>query len=269
MRRGSIILISVFAVAIALLLLVEPIRGALNSRAIQAVDNKATSTQPTAIPTPEAEVLPIYPGAREEVVGPEHQLTQTTVTAFEVFAETQDVMDFYKSELDKKGWSVRVEAPPRQLSMVWLDESGSLPWGLYIDMPLSYEVDEAQNKIVTSWHIFLRRVPMPENVPGYPGATPVAPDPAEAEGYPQVIHNAYVTNDTLSEIEAYYKRVLPEYGWVRQKPEATDITEGLYYDFRLGTVYDVRTAYLSVRAKPLADGTMHINVLSSGNTSTR
>ncbi|HEX8231403.1 MAG TPA: hypothetical protein VF826_19150 [Chloroflexia bacterium] len=269
MKRRSVILIGAVAFAIALLLTLGPIRMALNSVVASSPGDQAAPPQPTNIPTPEAEVLPTYPGAQAKAVAPEHQVPNATVTAFEVYAEASDVIAFYKSGLIKKGWSVRSEVPMRQLSMVWLDESGSLPWGLDIDMPVSHELDEAQNKIVTSWHIFLRRVPMPENVPAYPGATPVDPDPAETEGYPRVIHNAYATNDTLSEIEAYYKRVLPEYGWVRQKPEDANITEGLYYAFRLGSVYDVRTAYLSVRAKPLADGTIHINVLSSGNTNSR
>ncbi|HEY0071421.1 MAG TPA: hypothetical protein VGE04_15765, partial [Chloroflexia bacterium] len=73
---------------------------------------------------------------------------------------------------------------------------------------------------------------------------------------------------TLADIEAFYKRVLPEYGWIQQEPKDAHIINGLSYGFRLGTVADVRTAYLAIQAKPLRDGKIQIDVLSSGNTNT-
>ncbi len=295
-RKSLVIIICFFILAVALLVAIGPMEISLNrvaahfmgatdtdththtqSAAVSAVSSVSSasstmsSTEPTAIPTPEAEVLPMYPGARVVAVAPEHQVPNATVTAYEVYAADSDVMAFYKSELGKKGWSVRLEAPSRQLSMVWFDSSGTLPWGLDIDMPLSSEMDSVQNRVETSWSIYLRRVPIPENVPAYPGATPVAPDPAATERYsdPRIIYKVYVTSASLSEVEAYYTQVLPECGWIRQEPKDADITEGLGYAFRRGTVYDVRTAYLAVQAKSLPDGTTQIEVRSAGNTNSK
>ncbi len=274
MRRKSLAFISFCILAVAILVAIGPMEVSLNSVAAHITGGTVSSTKLDAIPTPEAEVLPTYPGAQAKAVAPEHQVPNATVTAFEVYAEASDVMAFYKNELIKKGWSVNLEVPARQLSMDWSDRSGNSPWNLDIDMPIRYVLDKAQNKMKTTWYIFLRRVPIPENVPVYPGATLTSSDTIYKEDYGALLQKIYVTSATISEVEAFYIRVLPECGWIGPGPKgaaitSADITVGLEYGFSLGTVYDVHMAFLSVQAKPLADGTTQIEVLSKGNTNYR
>lgn len=258
-----------FAVAAVGLLAATAVWHVPGRSSTEASTLNPTLMTPTVIPTPEAEVMPLYPGAKLEQVDSSHQVANAKVIQFEVAANPLDVMSFYKDILVKKGWVLRSEVSLRQLGFTWADPAAILPWGLDIDMPITYSYN-SERKAMTTWGtIYLRRVPDVHKIPFYPGGQQISVSKDHIEAGSNPDHKTYMVKATPPEIEAFYKNVLPQYGWILDEGTNDNITQGITYKFRLGSVSDLRGAYVTVSTKADEGTQTRVDIVANGNISDR
>jgi hypothetical protein len=243
-----------------------PIPIELNMKATNVAVHTRTSqlmallnTMPTIVP-PDAENVPVYPGAKNIKTSKVWD-TEWSHTSFEVYADPDEnvlafgefsVLGFYDKYLKERGWTFVGESKMGTFvgrSYEWTDATGAVPW----DIGLNVSIDMwtiGPNKGKVGGDLSLHRTPNLKHVPLYPNAQQIDSKEGCAGNF-CTLTATYITSATLEEVEAYYRKVLPQLGL---SAPSGDIEAGFEARYWNGTPEQMFIYIMVVSAKQEADG---------------
>jgi hypothetical protein len=92
----------------------------------------------------------------------------------------------------------------------------------------------------------LYRIPDPNMVPIYPNSEALGVHHEVTSGGWKERLTTFVTSDEPSKVEAYYRGLLPQYGWSQQEEIEEDTAKGLVYEYEIGSGPYFRRARLHI-----------------------
>lgn len=212
--------------------------------------------------TPAAEDVPLYPSAKQVETEPRYKTADAHVVSFDASAGMGEVTQWYSETLRKSGWEILSECEDNcGAEFVWSDPEGKAGWNLDLDVSLFPGKATATMQSTAQTHgvMWIRRTPISERVPAYPGAQ--ATDPIIIDEYGTRWNlNAYLTEANPLEVEAYYRAIMPQYGWIYQDPPGTDISQGVGFGWRDGSVENLRSSSVRILATKESDGRTKISI---------
>lgn len=197
------------------------------------------------IAPPNAETLPVYPGAVDVSHDKQHS-EDWAALSFSADAPAADVLKFYNDYLFQNRWSVDqsskvaiatkpVNEPVTFLqtdAYVWRDRGNSVPWTL----ALTLSVQEVGAAPATKSNIamVLNRIPSLTNLPPYPDPEQVLYVTKPPTTYEEVgdRRTTYVTHATPEQVIAFYQGVLPQCGW-QADPGSVTSANVLHYTWSM------------------------------------
>jgi len=225
------------------------------------------------IAPPNAETLPVYPGAVDVSHDRQHPENQAALS-FSVDAPAADVLKFYSDYLFQNHWSVdqssKVAIAPKPVNepvtslqtdaYVWRDRANNVPWTL----ALTLSVQEVGAAPATKSNVVmvLNRIPSLTNLPTYPDAEQVLYVTKPPTTYEEVgdRRTTYVAHATPEQVTAFYHGVLPQCGW-QADPGSVTSANVLHYAWSMKDLsfiapdpLAVSNYYLAVKAEAGADG---------------
>lgn len=179
----------------------------------------------------EARDIPIYPGARMSEVDATNPGEGSTIRYF-VDVPISVVEDFYRKELGDHSWREYESGHSRVYGIsadwrtpepgdtAWLEfyklgDVGLQPYDLFLQLDISDSrrvgfPAATERTLVT---LYLTRVPIISDIPLLPDATRVETIRTGNTGIGPFASYSFETGETRSDVQAFYAKRLPSYGW--------------------------------------------------------
>lgn len=244
-------------------------------------------TLPMTSDVQSAEDLPVYPGAQQ--VTTEHQpFPLGDLIEFKTADTVEAIAMFYVAVLPRKGWRLLPEVefrgaeksdPYTRLNFLWSDPKEVTPYRLWlaigVGVPPTADGKPIAGPVSVSVGIDKERWPSSARVPTYADAKQInVTDHAGQYGFTERI-TTYVTSARPEELEEYYKRTLPQYGWTlggygpneedRRLIGTGPITEGLIFIYESGGPEDSRSGGVTIVPTTVGSGLTDVEIRSDGN----
>lgn len=197
---------------------------------------------------PEGEYIPLYPGT---VLMRNVDLDTSHIVEFEVPADVSRVRAFYEYILPKYGWSLLYRTGSGHYS--WTDPKGLAPWHLDVDLSIGGRLGSGRAGV----DLLYKRYPDANKIPLYPGAQNIevsaggsdTSSPAFCRNTATVTNTTFLTMASPTEVESYYKALLPTHGWwIRdnsgsiQSPTGVRFTGGHTFAIRMEGRHPITTS---------------------------
>lgn len=168
---------------------------------------------------PDAEHIPIYPGAK--LTGIEHRSVRHNAAGYEVTEQKYEVRRFYEEKMLLYGWVPTGTSSQGSLTdYVWTvptEPSKTAPWHLRLQINLGRTLEDDATYVGLVWG---RYPDLGEGFPMYPDYTQIQTthfeQPTTDELYVsprRVTKRSYVSDTSPQEIAHFYNSSMLEFGW--------------------------------------------------------
>jgi hypothetical protein len=167
--------------------------------------------------------VPLYPGAYDikQTGGEKWNKVGGVAYLFRSNSSANDVIDFYKRELIKRGWVLALVSSPESMNFVWTNPVKEIPFRRHIDFHFNGATWFSQSEQIYRTEVFMRyeRWPHPDNVPLYPNAQQVQVTERKDQDsdYKERVVT-FLTKASAAEVLTYYEDVLIQHGWAWTGP---------------------------------------------------